>query len=177
MRKRYGTIFLAGVVAFFTLALYGQHPKDNRKETNIAAKELVGVWQADDSVLSADLQKAYRFYSNGTYEFNTNEYDLLHRILSFRGTYRVEGTFLYTTITSRKELVGGSISRGGTEEEGEWVLQGGTVQQILQDSVEEAALIERCTGRTSEYPRVLIHARRYYKLSDNPNDYEHTWHR
>lgn len=161
-------------VVLWPALLFGQTKQQEKSHYSnfvISKQNLVGIWQADDSLESSNWPRTYRFFKDGTYIFSTSQYDLIGRIISFTGKYRIEGRVLYTTVESRKELVGGRIERGGIEGD-EWMLEGAEVQDIPQGTEEMWTDIETCNNWT---PRqrfcLLINSRRYYKMDDNPDKY------
>ena len=79
--------------------------------TNCISGNLVGIWQKSTSEISSGYLDSYLFFSDGTFRFNTNQYDGLRRVLSIGGKYKIENEKIIFIIEYTIEVIGGVFER------------------------------------------------------------------
>lgn len=70
-------------------------------------KDIVGIWQRNDSVIGSGLNQNFQFLDNNSFILNIgNDADDVRNIVQLKGKYRLDRDMLYFTITSRTILEG-----------------------------------------------------------------------
>lgn len=138
----------------------------------IASKELIGVWQIDDALISSAYQKCFAFYKNGKFVLHYSEYDELARIKSVTGKYYKKDSLLYLQIESRMELIGGKLVSGSPGVESEEFVLEGAKHIIVKQRSGKPETFDITTG-TSEngVQYIQINNNKYYKIFSDPNKY------
>ncbi len=95
-------IFLAFVLAFTEAS--GQQKKDS---CCLSKKDIIGVWQRNDSIIGSGLGQNFQFFNNNTFVFNIGtDADDARNLIQLKGKYRLNKNMLYLTITSKTILEG-----------------------------------------------------------------------
>ena len=127
-----------------------------------STKNIVGLWQEKDSVVTSMYHDTYRFGLNGKFVFKPNEYDGLNRIVSLIGTYKIKKDKLLLLPSQMKELIGGYPIRSEiTTLSDTWEIQGARIKIIkLKKRVNQIANLKISQNGTF----ILIDNRIYYKV-------------
>ena len=131
--------------------------------TNLSAQNIVGIWQINSAIVGSGLDESYRFYENGEFEFIVSQFLYLNNIISFSGTYIIQGNQICFVITSRKERAGTYIEQGSPAWQDNWILEGDDIKEIKQDTAKPY-----CFGfslkKEGEQSIIQIGNATYYKL-------------
>jgi len=127
-----------------------------------STKDIIGLWQENDSVVTSMYHDTYRFELNGKFIFNPNEYDGLNRIVSLIGTYKIKKDKLILLPSQMKELIGGYKIRSEiTTLSDTWEIQGAKIKTIkLKKRVPQIAYLKISQNGTF----ILIDNRIFYKV-------------
>lgn len=138
-------------------------------KSQISSNQIVGTWQIKSAQVSSALHENYRFFADGTFIYYFDSYDEAKRIISVRGTYKIDHDKIIFKILSRKEIVGGKIIKASEGFQKGWTLFGGDVTEIQQtDSEEESCVIKTCSSEKS-MECIKIDNESYFKVSENPD--------
>lgn len=146
----------------------------NCTQNNIIDKnELIGIWQADTTEESDAWLDVYRFFENGEFIFNPNQYDGLKRILAINGKYRIVGNNLYLKVSSTTEIVGGHLVRSTIETLSDsWAIEGGQIKKFEQPNKDEEVIeISQHKNTNSKDSFIMLDNRKYYKMRNDPTKY------
>jgi hypothetical protein len=77
-------------------------------------QNIIGTWQANDTLLSSNLREHYVFSTGNKFAYNTSGYDGLQRILTIGGHYRIAGSVLFLTPEYTVENRTGTVERSHT---------------------------------------------------------------
>ncbi len=143
-------------------------PQDQRASNGVS---LIGVWQADDSLLAAGWRDTYCFFETGQFDFHFSQFSYATRILGLHGRYYTVHDTLYTKILWRSELVGGYVKRDDPLFLGEWQISDCRRKRIKQNSEWEYAVLRPVRFPTSVLPRIRIDGRLYFRISQDPRYY------
>lgn len=130
---------------------------------------IVGLWQVNTPKVADALHDSYKFYRDGSFEFDFDQYDDMKRILSISGKYTIGGDWIRFTVLIRKELVDGIVVRGSPAFQKGWILIDAKQVTVNEQYSEEAAF-EICDSLESHPQCIKIDNEKFYKLSDNPDD-------
>lgn len=127
-----------------------------------STKNIIGLWQENDSVVTSMYRDTYRFELNGKFVFNPNEYDGLNRIISIKGTYKIKKDKLILLPSHMKELIGGYPIRSEiTTLSDTWEIQCAKIKTIkLKKRVTQIANLKISQNASS----ILIDNRTYFKV-------------
>ena len=154
--------FHLGILIFFVKFCPAQQING---PSTINQYDLVGIWQANSSVVSSTLQANFQFLKSGKFIFNVNGYSDLNPIQNISGTYKIEQGRLYLKIDQYKELRNFNITESSPAFQfGSFVLEGGKIVAIKQnDSTYYEHDVKIISNKC-----VLIDNQKYFKLSSDP---------
>lgn len=151
-------------VLFSTLILYSQSSHITNENF------LIGVWQVNDTIMAAGLDDVYRFYPDGSFNFDVG-YGYVSRLIRVVGTYSIEKDLILFNVSEVIESEGGEISFGDDESDyNNWTY------------INDYAKIKKYKKRKDFYAELLVISKDgikekciklqnifYYKINDNPN--------
>lgn len=132
---------------------------------------IVGVWQENDSLLTAGLQNIYRFYPDGQFRFIVSSYDYLSRLIGLYGNYKIKDNILYLKVTSAKEFVGGEITYGDEADYNNWAYKGSKEKITKYKIPKEFDLEIKVCPDDIEIKCIRLNYLKFYKISPNPGAY------
>lgn len=137
------------------------------------AQKIIGIWQLKTSEVSSAYFDTYQFFSDGTFHFNTNQYDALRRIISIGGRYKVEKNKLSLTVEYTIEKLGGSFKVGEISAGSDsWSLTNAQIKKIpALKAATQIASVE-IGGKDKGTDIVVINKAKYYKVDDDPNNFQ-----
>jgi hypothetical protein len=133
------------------------------------SQNIVGLWQSGSAEITAAYLDTYQFFPDGTFRFNTNQYDELRRIISLGGNYKLEGDRIRFTVKYSIEVIGGTFSRTeiGTGSDS-WSIENGVIKNFpIQKPKEDIASFSFNESQNI----LLIDKRKFFKIHDDPNDF------
>lgn len=130
---------------------------------------LVGVWQVDDSVIAAGLGDAYRFYPDSTFSFEVSSFNMVSRLKSVFGSYRVRDTTLVLRVKGIVEYKGGTFGYGDDDY---WQFFGVKTKRENVKLPDMFFTIKVLAKNGREATRIRINTHQYYRISDNPNAFK-----
>ena len=131
--------------------------------------ELVGLWQIHSPEIASEYDDVYRFFPNGTFEFEYSGYRWSgRRIVSFSGTYRLHGDSIYFRIETTREILGGNIGWDGPPNTLGWIVQDGKEQTVNQISPKEIGL-EIYENLDTVPPWIKIETQKFYLINKDPH--------
>lgn len=156
------SLILTSVVASFFL-FFSPPQHYNPKSSPI---NLVGIWQADQPVVGSALGDAYRFYGNGTFEFQVSVDNTVSRLNTISGSYSLSDSNLTLKVEKIIENVGGNFTY---EPDVDYWAFAGT--RTVEKSVKTSPMIFTITVAPTDNGNecVQINMTKYYKVSSNPN--------
>jgi hypothetical protein len=141
--------------------------------TRTAKDELIGFWHEIPDTPS-DWARTYAFFSDGSYQFNTNRMLCGRRLLSIKGAWTHKDGVLTLTHIQREHRVGGKLkpSAGSCADAKELIGAKTVIEEITPRKIETLGLknIEtdnRFKGTLSKM--IHINGQPYWKFSDDPN--------
>lgn len=151
---------------------YDSNYSDNNY-TSSDTNRIIGVWQADNNLVSSAWNEAYQFFQNGDFIFNTSQYDGLQRIVKIKGKYRVYNDTLFFHVEALVEQKGGNIIRSKyTTLNDSWSIENSQLDEIrIESGIDEVAYIEWPDIHLSDTIFIYIDMRKYYKMNNDPNKY------
>ena len=133
--------------------------------------DLVGIWQTTHEI-AAGWNANLCFFANGKVDEHTNQMDLDSRLRGHSGTWKLKGNTIYATYTTETVLVGGHRAKPGTTGDGEFSIIGyKIVTRPLKRAVTGVWKLGALTKRDG-YPSALIGKTRYWRMKNDPKDYE-----
>jgi hypothetical protein len=161
--KCYLTILLLTLFIFPSTNIFSQ-----KLETKL---NIVGLWQENDSLLTAGLQNVYRFYPNGKFRFTVSSYDYLARLNSLYGNYKIKNNVLYLEVISAKEFVDGEITYGDEADYNDWAYKG-SKEKITKFKIPKVFDLEiKVCQNNSDIKCIRLNYLKFYKISSNPDAY------
>jgi hypothetical protein len=136
---------------------------------NIYAQEtdLIGTWQIHDTLIKAGMGDTYRFYKNGSFNFDFGSFNFNARFINISGKYLIKSKTLTFEVEKMVESKGGEISFGDNETDyNSWTIVG--------DKYETKKLsnnkIFNVSYKLSQDKKILtIDDELYYRISNSPN--------
>lgn len=137
--------------------------------SQINQNELIGVWQSNSQEMSSAYLETYQFFENGSFKFNTNQYDGLRRVICIGGNFKVSKNSISLKITYIVENEGGSIAKDElTTLNNSWSIKGGEIKKKeLAKSVLEVISIEKTNLKDSI--SLYFDGQIYYKILSDPS--------
>jgi hypothetical protein len=159
------------ILVIFCFSFFAQLFAQNSDEI-ISKDSLVGIWQANNSQLAAGLGDNYQFFNDNTFKYNFNTMSCeLRRLWAIIGDFKIISDDIILTVTATLESVGGHIELGGVEEgEGGFLIVNDNWETIKQK--EPSILKISITNYDPNRRSINIDGRIFFKLSNNPNEYE-----
>jgi len=139
----------------------------------VSKTDIVGVWQFGSPTIGAYVMENFQFSKNGKFIYNYEPEDDTRNIVQLKGTYRMEKSLLFFTVTSRKERVGGGLEAAalGTDEY-LFVFNNDSTRVVRYKNPKELNPLEILdVKKTAKSFSIHINNRVYYKLSSDPNKY------
>lgn len=137
------------------------------------SQSLVGTWQANTPSIYSAYLSTYRFFPDGTFRYNTNEFDGLHRIISIGGDYKTLNYQIEFVPRYTIEIEGGSIQRDSLSTSSDtWSIIGGQIKKIPIQSPEPYLVQFFFPNSDSESACVVIDSRKYFLIDLTHNDVE-----
>jgi hypothetical protein len=134
-------------------------------------KNIIGCWQAGDSLVASGLKDVYRFYKDNSFIFEVSSYNHLSKLISISGTYKVESNILYLIITNVKEKYGGELIMGDNENDDyNWTYVNYKAKVIkINNSKKIPVNIEFKRSNYQTIINLKFNFIPYYKLNNNPD--------
>ncbi len=135
---------------------------------------LHGVWQVSSHKIGAAYLENYQFFDDGSFIFNTNQYNELRRIISLSGHYTINEDLLHLKVISFIEDTGSlQITRSRTTKVNDsWSLAGNYTETKRKVKDPEISIVEmKLCQDINEIACILIDGNTYYKIIADPNDY------
>ena len=136
------------------------------------SQSIIGIWQAKTASVSSAYFDTYQFFPDGTFRFNTNQYDGLRRILSLGGVYEIKNGEVIFTVNFAIEVFGGNLIRSEISTGSDsWSIEGGNIKSIpIIPPVRKTAsfFIEKLV---SGIEVITIDANKYYKVDSDPSQF------
>jgi len=145
------------------------------KSSNIYSQlnknDLIGVWQFGSPEITSSYLETYQFFNDGSFKFNTNQYDGLRRIISIGGNFELQNTHLVLKIKYVVELEKGKITKDEmSTKNNSWIIEGGETKiKKLINSKNEIIEIEKNYTSSSDY--LLFDGQIFYRIYSNPNSW------
>jgi|GEM_PF-768179 len=144
----------------------------------VRQQQIIGVWQVSTVKVGDALRENFQFFPDGKFVYNFSQYDDAQRVLALRGHYRLANGMLYMNVESRDEISGGYFTKGSPGfQRSPFVLEEGKVKTITQiDSAgaKDPFIIKVCKRNESgKIVCIQIDSYSYYRLSDDPNAFNH----
>lgn len=139
----------------------------------IHAQSLVGLWQLNTSEVTSGYFDTYQFFSNGTFRFNSNQYDALRRVITIGGKYKVQKNKLTFLVEYTMEKVGGAFKIGDISSGSDsWSITGGQIKRLpLLKTITQYASIE--TDIKDQGADIIkINKAKYYKVDNDPENFQ-----
>ena len=138
---------------------------DNNKEK---LKEiLTGKFLCDAPALAAGMGEYYLFYSDGTFEYKTSQFDGERRLISFSGKWDIVcKNLLHLIITNKTVLEGGYFEKGYPSGLTDYILRGAEIKEIELDPPEEIIypLRELSIDKQQQHPLMMkIGGKQYWQ--------------
>lgn len=137
----------------------------------ISQKILIGAWQEKTNEISSTYLGTYQFFPDGKFKYNTNGYDGLQRVLSIKGSYKLDEDTLFLKVESTVEEIGGIIQRSEINTLNDsWEIDNAKVKEVKQpENNYQRIIIETC-GDQNNNKCLILDKRKYYKIFNNPSD-------
>lgn len=130
--------------------------------------DLSGKWQSETPVVSSALLDHYVFDGdNNTFEFRTNEYNGLNRVIAIGGDFEIKTDSLLYTITYTLEYVGGFPIRSMTTTFSDsWELIEGELKrnEFVENTIIEKAILKKKFDKECGVEYLLIDDKVFYKI-------------
>lgn len=139
----------------------------------INAQSLVGIWQLNTPEVSSGYLDTYQFFSNGTFRFNSSQYNALRRVITIGGKYKVQKDKVTFLVEYTMEKVGGVFKVGDVSSGSDsWSITGGQIKRVpLLKTLTQYASIE--TGiKDKEVDVIKINKAKYYKVDNDPENFQ-----
>jgi len=132
--------------------------------------KITGIWQVDNPTIGDAYLNNYRFFPDGTFKYEFNNYDDRGRIIAAKGSFKLKDSVLTLIIKTRTEIIGGDLVEGnpGFQQE-ELVLEGGKEIEVKQKITTPIVLILHWFTRKKVLGFKLGN-NTYYKISSNPKE-------
>lgn len=149
--------------------------QDRKDSLFVSQRDLVGVWPVNTHLVTSSLKAHFRFFKDGTFIYNTDEYNNLNLLRSLSGKYNIKKNQLSLSIESVKQLTNFIVTESGPAFQfGPFQLTGGKIMVTKQKdssfAVHKVSIISK-----SKSPRrmiIKIDADKYFKISGDPNEIE-----
>ena len=143
---------------------YASAPAQEKKETYISKKALIGTWQKDSYRVGNGLNQNFQFFNDGRFIFtNGNFGDDAVSTIKLKGTYRLTRDSLFFTIRS-KTIVDGELEMidPGIEQ---GIFQYGSKSTIKEVKVANPKEIEEpCFVAYLKRGKIKLNTEVYYKV-------------
>lgn len=139
----------------------------------LQAQSLVGIWQLNTPEVSSGYLDTYQFFSNGTFRFNSSQYDALRRVITIGGKYKVQKDKLTFSVEYTMEKVGGVFKVGDIASGSDsWSITGGQIKRVpLLKTITQYASIEAGI-KDKEVDVIKINKAKYYKVDNDPENFQ-----
>jgi hypothetical protein len=153
--------------------------KQNKAEYSITLSDkdklLIGIWQAAPHLASGWVE-SYAFYNNRKVIFRSNQMNGENRLLSKIGYWKIEKNKIIIEYIAKEILVGGTLMPAFGSIATEKYIAGATPMQIEIKpsevvSFEISEIMKDMIKDRSNYYIVTIDKNTYWKLREDPNDY------
>ncbi len=131
-------------------------------------KNIIGVWQENDSLVSSGLKNVYRFYSNGKFRFDVSSYNYLSRLISLSGKYKIRNNSLYLRVLEIKEAKGGEITYGDEADYNNWNYYNYKEKVITCNPAKDFSLRIKICAESKDVKCLRLNYLKFYKISSNP---------
>lgn len=155
--------FILGLMLL--VGLFSSHSQSQTSDQ----KDIIGIWQFGTKEVSAGFFDSYQFFANGTFKFNTNQYDGTRRILSIGGTYEVKNNRLRLKTSYSIEIQGGFLVRSETAGGSGWEISGGKIVTLNYKTPQESFLSFGICENEKEC--ILLDSLKYYLVDKDPKNY------
>lgn len=130
---------------------------------------IVGIWQSQTEVVGSGHLDNYQFYKNGSFKFNTNDYNGLNRIVSIGGKFSLTKDTIIFIVEYTLEYVGGYPIRSRTTTLSDsWeLINGRIIKNIFEKAIEEKAQIQFDIDKNKNLAAYLLIDGRIFYKTDN----------
>jgi len=171
--KKFSIVFLLVTILFSIKVVAQTTSKSLLSQPGISQADIVGRWQINSPHTGDNPLENFQFFKNGTFIYNYETEDDTRNIFQLKGKYRMEKNRLFFTVTSRKERTGGGLETGalGTDEF-LFVFDNDSTRVVHYKKPKELdPLFILDVKKTTEFFKIKINNRTYYKLSSDPDQY------
>jgi hypothetical protein len=139
---------------------------------SVLEKKLVGIWHISPA-LGSGWSDTYQFFPNRVFYFNYSQMDCDRRTLSIGGTWRVERDSLILTISNKKIKEGGRLVPATGSCTSQKEIQGGIVKmvRVAPPEIKRHSIADPIYDRNFDKNRTTIGKTKFWKMSENPEDY------
>lgn len=140
--------------------------------TLFAQGNLIGVWQENLPNISSAYLQTYQFFPDGTFIYNTNQYDGLRKLISFGGDYKVNDNKINFTVKFIVEEFGGDLQRDeASTGSGLWTLEGGEEKKTMLKSPKKftTSFEQGTTEKNKDF--ITIDSFKYYRILKDPKQF------
>jgi hypothetical protein len=157
---------------FLVLIICALQSEAQAKTDSLSKADIVGVWQMNSGLVASALHENFQFLNNGTFIYNTDEYDDLNPLKSIYGVYKLHGNKLSLRVDSIWQLAGFRIADSDPGFEiGTFQLNGGTMKMTKQkDASFGDHIVEIVDKKTKK--AITIDSGKYFKIASNPFKYK-----
>jgi hypothetical protein len=138
----------------------------------IAQKDIIGLWQQNESMLTSGLDNVYRFYSDGKFSFDVSSYNYLSRLRSLNGEYKVQNNILYLKVLEVKEVVGGEVTYGDEADYNNWNYEGSKEKVTIYKKPKEFSLSLELCKESKNMMCIRLNYLKFYKIDANPKAHQ-----
>jgi len=171
--KKFLIVILSIIILLSIKVVAQTTTKSLLNQPGISKKDIIGRWQINSPHTGDNPLENFQFFRNGTFIYNYETEDDTRNIFQLNGKYRMEKNQLFFTVTSRKERIGGGLETGavGTNEY-LFVFDNDSTRVVRYKKPKELdPLFILDVKKTTEFFKIKINNRIYYKLSSDPNQY------
>lgn len=136
------------------------------RDVDVLSQSVIGSWQRDADLIGSGTGEMYKFHKDGKFQFFISQYIYMNSILSFSGTYVVKDGRICFKIIEREEIIGGHIEQGSLGFQDNWVLEGGTIEKVKQDSIVNYCFDCKLDHDNNNRTVMQLGNAKYYKIKD-----------
>jgi hypothetical protein len=170
------TMNIRGIHALCAIALTGLAASALASDVS---SSLVGVWQ-DSPDLAAGWSDTYVFFPNGRYTFHLNTMNCEKRLLSVSGRWSIRSHDIHLVADLKVEWEGGHLEPSSGDCASEFVdarvrtrrIDPPQISTVRLGPVAVVIVPNHARPGTSQYLKVTLDWKEFWKLRDDPSEYE-----
>ena len=132
-------------------------------------KDIIGIWQLWDSLVSAGYKARYEFYKDSSFKYFRSQYSEDNKLVSISGKYKLKNDSLILNIDDFSYL-NGSLRIGDSDKEDSnpWVYNIDTIttQKCTTNCVQKAHISFNLSKNKKEIKSIDINGFIFYKLKE-----------